>query len=106
MDFITFKKLYIAAKSNDDFVLYAGSIVWDSWMEEESNIFISNTLKKIWTLANNSFEENRRLYKYSQKDFSDRCDIPLRTLQGWDSGSRVPPPYMKLFIDYSLFSGN
>lgn len=106
MDFITFKKLYYEARKINDFVMYSASIEWQDWMENISPVQISKTLDKIWTLANHSFKQNRRLYGYNQMEFSDRCDIPLRTLQGWDSGSRTPPEYLKLFIDYSLFMGN
>ena len=30
----------------------------------------------------------------SQQAFAARYEIPKRTLENWESGSRVPPPYV------------
>ena len=39
-------------------------------------------------------EEMRIALNMSKKDFSRQYNIPYRTIQDWESGSRVPPDYV------------
>ncbi len=41
-------------------------------------------------------------YKLTQSEFSRRFDIPLRTVQNWVAGVRVPPNYVIKLIEFRL----
>lgn len=38
--------------------------------------------------------EVRRQAKLTQKQLAEHYDIPLRTLQDWETGKRKPPEYI------------
>ena len=40
----------------------------------------------------------------TQRQLSDTLDIPLRTIESWESGSRTPPPYVEKLIVEKLIS--
>jgi DNA-binding transcriptional regulator YiaG len=44
----------------------------------------------------------RKLAGLTQKQFSARLSIPLRTIEDWDSGKREPPEYVVRLIEYYL----
>lgn len=44
----------------------------------------------------------RNLAGLTQKQFSTRLGIPLRTIEDWDSGKREPPEYVARLIEYYL----
>lgn len=39
-------------------------------------------------------ERIRKMLGVSRAEFSRRYDIPIRTLEEWDAGRRVPPKYV------------
>lgn len=39
-------------------------------------------------------ERIRNMLGVSRAEFSRRYDIPIRTLEEWDAGRRVPPKYV------------
>lgn len=39
-------------------------------------------------------KELRTLTGLSQKDFSDKYEIPKRTIEDWEGGKRNPPEYV------------
>lgn len=39
-------------------------------------------------------KEIREISGLSRVDFSKKYNIPLRTLENWDSGIRIPPDYV------------
>lgn len=47
-------------------------------------------------------KELRKLARMTQKQFSARLGIPLRTIEDWDSGKRKPPEYVVRLIEYYL----
>lgn len=55
-------------------------------------------------MMNNEPEYNpikgiRSKLKMTQKELSEACfDIPVRTIQDWESGRRTPPVYMIMLI--------
>lgn len=55
-------------------------------------------LRPIWRYAHLSVNEIVHHTGLSQTDFAARFAIPLRTLQGWISGSRECPPYVRLLL--------
>lgn len=42
----------------------------------------------------------------SQQGMADRMLIPKRTIQDWESGKRIPPPYVQRFVLNELESLN
>ena len=38
----------------------------------------------------------------TQKDFAEYFNIPVRTLQDWEHGKRIPPPYVVELIEYKV----
>ena len=43
--------------------------------------------------------EMRNRLGYTQADFARRYQIPFRTVQNWESGTRVPPDYMMHLLE-------
>lgn len=43
-------------------------------------------------------QEARKAAGLSQQGMADRTLIPLRTLQKWEIGERVPPSYVQRFV--------
>lgn len=39
-------------------------------------------------------ERIRKMLGISRAEFSRRYDIPIRTLENWDAGKRLPPDYV------------
>lgn len=53
-----------------------------------------------------NIKELRELTGLSQSQFSKEFSIPIRTLQKWESGERIPPEYMEgLLKDSILYRG-
>lgn len=47
-------------------------------------------------------KEIRELSGLSRTDFSKKYNIPLRTLENWDSGTRVPPDYILELLERAV----
>jgi DNA-binding transcriptional regulator YiaG len=43
-------------------------------------------------------QEARKAAGLSQQGMADRTLIPLRTLQKWEIGERIPPTYVQRFV--------
>lgn len=43
-------------------------------------------------------QETRKAAGLSQQGMADRTLIPLRTLQKWEIGERIPPTYVQRFV--------
>lgn len=41
----------------------------------------------------------RSLTGLSQKKFAEKYDIPTRTIENWETGSRVPPEYVLKLLE-------
>lgn len=59
---------------------------------------LAEELRHIWRYAHITVREIVQHTGLSQTDFAARFAIPLRTLQGWISGSRDCPPYVRLLL--------
>ena len=46
-----------------------------------------------------NIKQLRAITELTQKDFATKFNIPLRTLQTWEAGHRVPPPYVIAMIN-------
>ena len=60
------------------------------------------TLEKIYKLANSDIQTMRKYSGYNQKEFSEKYEIPKRTLQDWEQGKRNPPEYTKKLLAYTI----
>ncbi|HEM5058310.1 TPA: hypothetical protein U1202_001368 [Streptococcus suis] len=100
MKFELFNQLYSEALEQSDLEYYITERGWQEWMETYSAQEIADILSTIHKLANSTLAESRGC---SRAEFARRFDIPVRTLEDWDSGKRVAPLYVKKMIDYALF---
>lgn len=55
-------------------------------------------LERIWDVARMPFKELVKAAGRSQTAFSKEAGVPLRTLQGWCSGDRECPIYVKMLL--------
>ena len=100
MEFELFKTLYTEAlEYSDDKEMYIAERGWQEWMQ---NYPPAETLEVVWSLAKGTIKENREKYNFSRAAFSRRNDIPIRTLENWDSGVNSPQDYVKMLLDYTL----
>ncbi|NQK21601.1 hypothetical protein HO515_10415 [Streptococcus suis] len=100
MKFELFNQLYIEALEESDLEYYIAERGWQDWMESYAAQDIADILTTIYTLASSTLAESRGC---SRAEFARRFDIPVRTLEDWDSGKRVPPMYVKKLIDFARF---
>lgn len=45
-----------------------------------------------------TIKEARHIVGLTQRQLSDLLEIPLRTIENWESGVRTPPPYVEKLI--------
>lgn len=46
----------------------------------------------------NSFKELRESLKLSQSQFANKFNMPVKTVQSWESGNRNPPKYVLIMM--------
>lgn len=51
---------------------------------------------------NITIKELRILTKMTQQEFANYLQIPLRTIQNWEGGQRIPATYITHLIEYKL----
>ncbi len=102
MKFELFKNLYGEALTYDSLDMYTEERGWQDWMNDCEP---SKVLPTVYSLANSSIKENREKFGLSRAALSRLTTIPNRTLQDWELDQRTPPSYVKLLIDYALFTG-
>ncbi|MGT2930195.1 hypothetical protein ACVR1G_08220 [Streptococcus dentasini] len=102
MKFKLFKQLYSEAlEEGITLELYIAERGWQKWMDDYNPQEVADMLTKIYTLANNSLKDTRNM---SRAEFSREYSIPIRTLEDWDLGKRIPPVYIKLLLDFAQFN--
>ena len=47
-------------------------------------------------------ERIRKMLGVSRAEFSRRYNIPIRTLEAWDAGDRVPPEYVITLLERAV----
>ena len=50
----------------------------------------------------NRFLELRKMTGLSQRKFGDKYNIPWRTIQEWEYGTRVPPDYVYELLKFKV----
>ncbi|MBO5336845.1 MAG: helix-turn-helix transcriptional regulator [Lachnospiraceae bacterium] len=50
----------------------------------------------------NKIKNLRASVGMNRKDFSEHTGIPIRTLEDWEAGRRIPPEYVPRMLEYML----
>lgn len=101
MKFELFSKLYAEALEYSDIDMYIAERGWQEWMNDFENP--GNVLTSTYTLAHGSIKEIRESNGFSRVAFSKSYNIPIRSLENWESGARKAPEYVKTLIAYTFF---
>lgn len=49
-----------------------------------------------------TFKDLRQASGLTQAQFSERFEIPKRTIEEWDRGTRTPPEYLLKLIEFKI----
>ena len=96
-----FYSAFRAAQQYSDPDAFASDVALSSifpTVEDEDLPALAEELRHVWRYAHITVREIVQHTGLSQTDFAARFAIPLRTLQGWISGSRECPPYVRLLL--------
>ena len=107
MDYTTYAQLWAEATQYADFDLYVAERGWQDWMDayaDRSASAVTDVLQRIWDMAHDGTRAMRRLLGCSQVAFAARFTIPTRTVENWESGANVPPPYVMKLLGYAVLS--
>lgn len=67
-------------------------------VEDDDLPALAEELRHVWRYAHITVREIVQHTGLTQTGFAERFAIPLRTLQGWVSGDRDCPPYVRLLL--------
>ena len=99
MNYKTFNQLVGEAIEYETFDMFLSVRGWQEWMNEyENDNQIVEDLKNIYEITNLTFKELIKRTGLTQKQFGDRFNIPLRTIENWVGGQRECPIYIKIMI--------
>ena len=94
----TFHRLLIDAgecSSLDEYLAETGGSLPAAYYSDDDANTAIDALTAIWELRKNlTFRAIRKLSRLSQIAFSQQYNIPVRSVQNWDAGDRVPPEYL------------
>lgn len=100
----TFARLYEEASGYSNLDMYVAERGWQEWMDKYDVDAISDILEKIYTISGLSIHDLREWSGYYLAEMSRQYRIPLRSLENWDAGNRVPPEYVVTLIAYAIFT--
>lgn len=104
MLYTTFIRLCETAAEHNDSDDFVGNLYWQEWMNTYPDVdAVARDLSIIFDLARLDFSGLRAKLGISMARMSQLYHIPLRTLENWDSGLRIPPDYVIDFIRYAVF---
>lgn len=103
MNYKLFLSLYSEALGYADVDMYIAERGWQGWMDGYPEEQLGSMLQEIYFLANSDLKTIREERGYSRAEFSRLFNIPLRSLENWDAGSRKMPEYVKALICYALY---
>lgn len=101
-----FLTLYSEALGYTDVDMFIGERGWQDWMDDYPTEKLRSLMQEIYFLADADLKTIRERYGYSRAAFARLFNIPIRSLENWDSGSRQMPDYLKILICYALFESN
>ena len=99
MKYEVYKELYKEAIGYDNKEYYIGERGWQQWMDGYSADEVAIILEAIYKLANATLKDTR---EGSRAEFARRYNIPVRTLENWEAGTREAPAYVKELINYTI----
>ena len=74
---------------------------YDKKIIEERGCMVTTDAPNVPELK--TIKEIREYYRMSQKEFSDYLNVPLRTIENWESSKRKPPKeYLIELIRYKI----
>ena len=96
----TFKKLWDTALEQPDLEMYIGEFGYPDYFDDigDTPEKIIENLSKIYAAANMSIGEVIKKSGMTQKQFSEKFCIPVRTVENWSAGSRDCPDYLRLML--------
>lgn len=105
LDYPTFAGLYCESANYEDVDMYIAERGWQDWMDDFSEGDIPKILQTIYDIGKMNMADIRSAIGYSSRAEMHRMyRIPLRTLESWDSGDKVPrSEYVFALIAYTLF---
>lgn len=108
MDYTTFAQLWREAHEYKDFDLYVTERGWQScWMDayaERGDNAVFEVLTRIWDMAHGGTKAMRSMLGQSQAAFANYFGLPRRTVENWESGANVPPPYVVSLLSFAVLS--
>lgn len=103
MKYQLYVSLYSEALGYADIDMFVAERGWQEWMDDYPTEKLGTLMQEIYFLANTDLKTIREKYGYSRAAFARLFNIPIRSLENWDSGSRQMPDYLKILICYALF---
>lgn len=109
MNYKVFVKLYASALEYANVDYYIAERGWEAWMDEYTSeqendaTVIVRILEKIYELAHSTITNLRG--SISRAEFSRIYNIPIRTLENWDSQVRREDgvqTYLLMLISYTI----
>lgn len=56
----------------------------------------------LWRIMKMTIKEMREYLNVSRAEFSRRYNIPIRTLEDWESEKRIPPEYVVQLLERAV----
>ena len=103
MNYELYLRLYGEAKSYTDVDMYIAERGFQGWMEPYTETEVGDILRTIFNISGMAFKELREAIGLSRIQFSRSYNIPIRSLENWDSGTREAPEYVLALVSYTIF---
>jgi len=103
MKYDLFATLYVEAQEYSNVEMYIAERGWQEWMDNYPGEHLGNILTSIYELATTPLKEIRESRKISRAAFSRIYNIPIRSLEDWDTDKRKIADYNKMLIAYTFF---
>ena len=99
-----FLKLYNEAKSYDSLEWFISERGWQEWMNLFDDVdIIAKILEIIYEYSRCTIKDIRNKLNISRATFSRIYNIPIRTIENWDTIPSKIPVYTEELIKYTLF---
>lgn len=103
LPYTQFVRLYVEALEIKDPDMYIAERGWQDWMNSFDFDTVVKTLNLVRDISQRNFQELRKETGLSQARMASAYGIKTRTLENWESGTRIPPEHDKLFVSYIVF---
>ena len=103
LPYTQFVSLYGEALEIKDPDMYIAERGWQDWMDPFDVDTIVKTLDTVRDISLRSFQELRKETGLSQARMACAYGLKTRTIENWESGSRIPPEHDKILLSYTIF---